>query len=81
VAIFGFRLRIADTALPILGIGALLWLIAIGRARSFGAVLAGFGLLFAGIAYMQTGMEGVRGTSRLSQVPARHGSSPGSGSW
>jgi phosphate:Na+ symporter len=59
VAIFGFRLRIADAALPILGIGALLWLIANGRARSFGAVLAGFGLLFAGIAYMQTGMEGV----------------------
>jgi phosphate:Na+ symporter len=59
VAILGFRLRIADAALPILGIGALLWLIANGRARSFGAVLAGFGLLFAGIAYMQTGMEGV----------------------
>lgn len=59
VAVFGFRLRIADAALPILGIGALLWLVAKGRTRSLGAVLAGFGLLFTGIAYMQAGMEGV----------------------
>ncbi len=59
VAVFGFRLRIADAALPILGIGAFLWLVASGRTRSLGAVLAGFGLLFTGIAYMQTGMEGV----------------------
>lgn len=59
VAVLGFRLRIADAALPILGIGAFLWLVAKGKLRSFGAVLAGFGLLFVGIAYMQTGMEGV----------------------
>lgn len=59
VAVFGFRLRIADAALPILGIGALLWLVAKGRTRSLGAVLAGFGLLFTGIAYMQAGMENV----------------------
>lgn len=59
MAVFGFRLRIADAALPILGIGAFLWLVAKGKVRSFGAVLAGFGLLFTGIAYMQTGMEDV----------------------
>jgi phosphate:Na+ symporter len=59
VAIFGFRLRIAAAALPILGVGALLWLVAKGRARSLGAILAGFGLLFTGIDYMQNGMEGV----------------------
>jgi phosphate:Na+ symporter len=59
VAIFGFRVRIASAALPILGIGALLWLVAKGKTRSCGAILAGFGLIFIGIEYMQKGMEGV----------------------
>jgi phosphate:Na+ symporter len=59
VAIFGFRLRVSAFALPMLGIGAFLWLIAKGRTRSAGAILAGFGLLFIGIEYLQTGMEGI----------------------
>ena len=59
VAIFGFRVSISAAALPILGVGALLWLVAKGKARSVGAILAGFGLLFTGIEYMQNGMEGV----------------------
>jgi phosphate:Na+ symporter len=59
LAIFGFRLRIATAALPILGVGALLWIVAKGRLRSTGAILAGFGLLFTAIEYMQTGMKGV----------------------
>ena len=59
VAIFGFRLRISAFALPMLGIGAFLWIIAKGKTRAAGAILAGFGLLFIGIDYLQTGMEGV----------------------
>jgi phosphate:Na+ symporter len=59
VAIFGFRVSISAAALPILGIGAFLWLVAKGKMRSCGAILAGFGLLFTGIEYMQNGMEGV----------------------
>jgi phosphate:Na+ symporter len=59
VAIFGFRLRVSAFALPMLGIGAFLWLIAKGRLRSAGAILAGFGLLFIGIEYLQTGMAGI----------------------
>jgi len=59
VAIFGFRVSIAAAANPILGIGAFLWMIAKGRTRSLGAILAGFGLIFIGIEYMQEGMEGV----------------------
>src|SRR5215468_9260180 len=43
----------------LLGVGALLWLVAKGRLRSCGALLAGFGLLFTGIDYMQSGMDGV----------------------
>jgi phosphate:Na+ symporter len=45
--------------LPILSIGAFLWLIAKGRTRSLGAILAGYGLLFIGIEYLQTGMKGI----------------------
>jgi phosphate:Na+ symporter len=59
VAIFGFRVSVSAGALPMLGIGAFLWLIAKGRTRSLGAILAGFGLLFIGIEYLQTGMEGI----------------------
>lgn len=59
VAVLGLRLRISTAALPILGIGAFLWLIAKGKTRSLGAVLAGFGLIFTGIEYLQDGMAGV----------------------
>jgi phosphate:Na+ symporter len=59
VAIFGFRVSISAGALPMLGVGAFLWLIAKGRTRSLGAILAGFGLLFIGIEFLQTGMEGI----------------------
>src|SRR5262249_49703382 len=59
VAFFGLRLRIATGALPIIGVGALLWLIAPGKMRSLGAVLSGFGLIFIGIDYLQEGMAGV----------------------
>ena len=53
-----------------------------GKTRSFGAILAGFGLIFTGIDYLQTGMGGFRGTSRRSpaRVSALGGFSQGSGS-
>jgi phosphate:Na+ symporter len=60
VAILGLRLRIATAALPILGVGAFLWLVARGKMRSLGAVLAGFGLIFTGIDFLQTGMAGIK---------------------
>ena len=59
VAVFGFRVSISAGALPMLGVGAFLWLIAKGRWRSLGAILAGFGLLFIGIDYLQRGMDGI----------------------
>src|SRR5499425_2751737 len=59
VALFGLRFRISAAALPMLGVGAFLWLIARGKTRSFGAILAGFGLIFTGIDFLQTGMGGV----------------------
>ena len=59
VAILGFRIRITLVALPILGIGAFLWIIGRGRWRSLGAILAGFGLIFTGIDYLQLAMNGI----------------------
>ena len=58
VAIFGLRSGFRR-GLAMLGIGAFLWLIARGKTRSFGALLAGFGLIFTGIDFLQTGMGGV----------------------
>ena len=46
-----------------IGIGAFPWIIDKGKTRSAGAILAGFGLLFIGINYEQTGMDGISGTS------------------
>jgi phosphate:Na+ symporter len=60
VAILGLRFRITTAALPILGVGAFLWLVSRGKTRSLGAVLAGFGLIFTGIDFLQTGMAGVK---------------------
>ena len=59
VALFGLRFRISSAALPMLGIGAFLWLVTRGKTRSLGAILAGFGLIFTGIDYLQTGMQGI----------------------
>jgi phosphate:Na+ symporter len=59
VAFFGFRVSVSAGALPLLGVGAFLWLIAKGKLRSLGAILAGFGLLFTGIDFLQDGMEGI----------------------
>lgn len=59
VAYFGFQVSISSGALPLLGVGAFLWLIAKGKLRSLGAILAGFGLLFTGIEFLQDGMRGV----------------------
>jgi len=56
VAFFGFRVQIAVFAMPMVGVGAFLWLIANGRTRALGAILAGFGLIFVGLDYLQNGM-------------------------
>lgn len=59
VAFFGFRVQIAAFAMPIVGVGAFLWLMAKGRPRALGAILAGFGLIFIGLDYLQRGMGSV----------------------
>ncbi len=59
VAVFGIKIKITAAAMPMIGVGAFLWILAKNRWQAAGAVLAGFGLLFVGIDAMQTGMSGV----------------------
>ena len=59
VALLGFKLNIGTVALPLIGVGALLRLLGKGRQASLGIALAGFGLIFIGINYLQEGMGGL----------------------
>ncbi len=59
VAFFGFRVQISAFAMPIIGVGAFLWIATKGKSRAAGAILAGFGLIFVGLDYLQTGMGNV----------------------
>ena len=56
VALLGIKLSIAQAALPMVGVGVFLRLVARGRRSAAGTMLAGFGLLFLGIGYLQAGM-------------------------
>jgi phosphate:Na+ symporter len=57
-------------ALPLVGIGALLRLIAHGRWRALGLAVAGFGLIFIGIETLQDGMRTLAGRVDLAALPA-----------
>ena len=59
VAFFGLKIDITAGALPMIGLGGFLWLMGKGRLRAAGGVLAGFGLVFTGISYLQSGMAGM----------------------
>ncbi len=57
VSLLGFKLSIGLLAMPLVGVGALLMLLTRGKKASSGMVMAGFGMLFVGIATLQGGME------------------------
>jgi phosphate:Na+ symporter len=59
VSVLGLKVQVALVALPAVGVGALLRLLAKGRGAHWGMALAGFGLIFVGIDLLQAGMEGV----------------------
>lgn len=56
VSLIGLKLSVGVIALPIVGIGAFMRLLARGRLASAGLALAGFGLVFVGIDLLQNGM-------------------------
>ncbi len=60
VALIGLKLKIEALALPLIGIGAATRLSGLGKRRgAFGGALAGFGLLFLGIALLQQSFTGL----------------------
>jgi phosphate:Na+ symporter len=68
VALVGLKFKVETLALPLIGLGALLRLG--GRDQRLGAIgqaVAGFGLLFLGIATMQAAFAGLSGRFELPQ--------------
>jgi len=61
VVLIGFKLKLGTIMMPLILLGVLLRLFGKGRTSSAGLALAGFGLIFVGIAALQAGMEGLEG--------------------
>ena len=70
VAVLGLKVNLGFYALPLVGVGALLRLLARGRWRAIGLALAGFGLIFVGIETLQSGMQALAGVFDLARLPA-----------
>jgi phosphate:Na+ symporter len=68
VSLLGLHVNVTSLAVPLVGIGALLRLLGRGRAASTGLALAGFGLLFIGIGWLQTGMSEFSAAFDLSRL-------------
>jgi phosphate:Na+ symporter len=56
VSLLGLKLSVSAVALPLVGVGALLRLLARDRWAALGTAIAGFGLVFVGIDTLQAGM-------------------------
>jgi phosphate:Na+ symporter len=69
VSVLGLKVSLGLYALPLVGIGALMHLLARVRWRPFGLALAGFGLIFIGIETLQTGMQALSGRFDPAQLP------------
>ena len=68
VALVGLKFKVEALAMPLAGLGALLRLTGEGRRRgAIGTALAGFGLLFMGIALLQQAFASLAGQISLPQ--------------
>lgn len=70
IAVLGLKVSVGFYALPLVGLGAFLKLLARGRWRSLGIGLAGFGLIFIGIETLQDAMRGLSEVFNLAKLPA-----------
>lgn len=70
VSVLGLKVSIGFYALPLVGVGAFMMLLARSRWRSLGLALAGFGLIFVGIETLQDGMRGFSGAFNLAALPS-----------
>lgn len=68
VALVGLKFKVEALAMPLVGLGAMLRLVGEGRrGAAFGTTLAGFGLLFIGIALLQQAFTGLASQISLPQ--------------
>jgi len=57
VALLGFKLKLGTIVLPFILLGSSLKLFSKGKVANIGFAVAGFGLIFVGISFMQDGMS------------------------
>lgn len=69
VAGLGLKIQLGLYALPVVGVGAFLRLLCHGRKSALGTALAGFGLIFLGIDYMQESMAEMTTVVNLKDLP------------
>lgn len=69
VAELGLKINLGFYTLVLIGVGALLKLLARGRWTEMGLALAGFGLLFHGLSMLQQSMVGLSGLFNLADLP------------
>lgn len=68
IALVGLKFKVEALAMPLVGLGALLRLTGEGRrVAAVGIAMAGFGLLFMGIALLQQAFDGLAGHFSLPQ--------------
>lgn len=70
VAGLGLKVSLGFYTLPLIGIGALLRLLARERWANLGMAMAGFGVLFVGLDTLQQGMSGLSAAFSLAELPA-----------
>ncbi len=70
VVLFGFKLNLGIAALPLIFIGAILKLFFRKKLAAAGYALAGFGLIFVGITFLQEGMSGFEGIITPDNLPS-----------
>jgi len=69
VSSLGLKFSITQFVLPLIGAGAFIRLLGKGRFPSLGMAMAGFGLIFVGIDYLQAGMAGLTERVDLGALP------------
>lgn len=70
VASLGLKVSLGFYTLPLIGVGALLKLLAKGRLTELGMAMAGFGLMFLGLDTLQQGMRGMAQVFDLKDLPS-----------
>lgn len=70
VATLGLKVNLGFYTLPLVGIGALMKMLARGKPAQLGVAIAGFGMLFVGLDTLQQGMRGLSSVIDLASLPA-----------